>query len=139
MQSFFLYLETDSQLIWNFHYAARHGDIATVDQMLKNGMPVDVRSLDGWTALHEATSHNRTDVVRRLVHERADVNRQERCNKDTPLHWAALHNYTELARLLIDNGADINLKNDVNKTPLDVASEGSGIKSKLRQLQQSAL
>ena len=101
-------------------------------------MPVDVSNVNYWTALHFATRSNRFGVIKHLVHEGADVNREDRF-KDTPLHIAARHNSTEIARLLIDNGADINLKNDVNKTPLDVASEGSGIKSKLRQLQQSAL
>ena len=106
--------------------------------MLREGMPVDVSSGNGFTALHYATLFNRTDVIKRLVDEGADVNRQDRWYKDTPLHLAARDNYTEAVRLLLDNGADINLKNNDNKTPLHVALKGSEIESLLLQLQQSA-
>ena len=101
-------------------------------------MPVDVSDWGGFTALLNATLYNRTDVIERLVLEGADVNRQDRYNKDTPLHFAAQYNKTESVRLLLDNGADINLKNDDNKTPLDVARKGSKIESMFLQLQQSA-
>ena len=40
-------------------------------------MPVDVSDVDGYTALHRATWYNRTDVIKRLVHEGAHVNRQD--------------------------------------------------------------
>ena len=106
--------------------------------MLREGMPVDVSNWNGWTALHNATLYNRTDVIEHLVAEGADVNRQTRYGEDTPLHWATRNNYTEAVRLLLDNGADINLKNDYNKTPLDVARKGSEVESLLLQLQQSA-
>ena len=101
-------------------------------------MPVDVSHGDGWTALHHATLFNRTGVIKRLLHEEADVNRQTRHIEDTPLHWAAEYNKTEAVRLLLDNGADINLKNNKNKTPLDYAHKGSEVESLLLQLQQSA-
>ena len=114
------------------------GDVITVDRMLREGMPVDVSGGNGFTALHYATLFDRTDVIKRLVDEGADVNRQDRWYKDTPLHMAALYNNTEAVRLLLDNGADINLINDGNKTPLHVALKGSEIESLLLQLQQSA-
>ena len=106
--------------------------------MLREGMPVDVSDRDDWTALHSATLFNRTDVIKRLLHEGADVNRQTRNDKDTPLHFAARYNCTEAIRLLLDIGADINLKNYSNKTPLHAADKGSEVESLLLQLQQSA-
>ena len=106
--------------------------------MLREGMPVDVSFEIGRTALHRATAFNQTDVIKRLLHEGADVNRQIRFFKNTPLHMAVQNNSTEAVRLLLDNGADINLKNDDNKTPLDEAHKGSDVESLLLQLQQSA-
>ena len=106
------------------------GDVITVDRMLREGIPVDVSDVGGFTALLNATLFNRTDVIKRLVDEGADVNRQTRYGKDTPLHYAARKNNTEAVRLLLDNGADINLKNNENKTPL--------VEHLLLQLQQSA-
>ena len=100
--------------------------------MLRDGMPVDVCYENGLTALFVATIENRTDVIKHLLHERADVNRQARYTKNTPLHWAARNNNTEVTRMLIDKGADD------NKTALDVADKGSKVERLLMQLQQNA-
>ena len=86
--------------------------------MLRDGIPVDVSDGGDWTALHWAIMYNRTDVVKQLLHEGADVSRQFGYINETPLHYAAQLNNTEAARLLMGNGADINLKNYENKTPL---------------------
>ena len=85
--------------------------------MLRDGISVDVS--DGLTALHYATLSNQIHVIKHLVHEGADVNRQTVVSKDTPSHYAARNNYTEIVQLLLDNNADIKLKNINNKTPLD--------------------
>ena len=106
--------------------------------MLQDGMPADVGGVKGPTALYRATLFNRTDIVKRLLHEGPDVNRQDRY-KDTPLHYAARNNYNEVARLLVDNGADINISNDDNQTPLDEMPKGSEVESLLLQLQKTAL
>ena len=134
----FSYLEPDQRLVHSFTYAASEGDIITVDRFLREGMPVDADDHRSATALRRAIMFNRTDVIKRLVDEGADVNRQTRYGEETPLHLAARHNKTEAVRLLLDNGEDINLKNYSNKTPLDEARKGSEVESLLLQLQQSA-
>ena len=91
----------------------------------------------GWTALHYATGFNRTGVVKQLLHEGADANRQTR-SKDTPLHLATRNNHTEVARLLVLYGADVNIRNERNKTPLDDAEKGTEVERLLLQYQQSA-
>ena len=105
--------------------------------MLQDGMPVDASYVNGWTALHFAAASNRIDVVKLLLLEGADINRQDEF-KDTPLHNAARYNNTEVARLLLDNRADVNIENNDNETPLDKASKGSEVECLLLQLQQSA-
>ena len=98
-------------------------------------MPVDVSDKEGSTALHLASRFNETDVIKHLLLEGANVNRQTRYNKDTPLHWAArLNNKTEAVRILIESGADVNLINDDNKTPLDLVRKGSEVERLLRQV-----
>ena len=89
------------QLVVSFLGAAIDGDVTTVDQTLRNGMPVDVSNDVGQTALRLATMSNRTDTIKHLLHEGAHVNRQTRFNKYTPLHFAARNNYTGVARLLL--------------------------------------
>ena len=61
--------------------------------MLRDGMPVDV-SDEFDTALHLATWFKQTDVIKHLLQEGADVNRQDHWHKDTPLHFAAQYNNT---------------------------------------------
>ena len=112
-----------------------NGDVITVDRLLREGMPVDV-GMNGWTTLHRATLFNRNDVIKRLLHEGADVNSFDTRWEDTPLHKAAQWNYPEAVRLLLDNGADINLKNYDNETPLDVARKGSKVERLLLQVHQ---
>ena len=114
------------------------GDVTTIDRILRDGMPVDVSDVDDRTALHHASMFNQTDVIKHLLHEGANVNRQDRYAKGTPLHYAARNNNTVIARMLIDNGADVNLRNNDNKTPLDVALKGSEVEPLILQVEQSA-
>ena len=113
-------------------------NVTTIDRLLRDGMPVDVSDENGWTALHHASMLNETDVIKHLLHEGANMNRQNRYTKYTPLHLAALDNMTEAVRILIENGADVNLMNYVNQTPLDLARKGSEVERLLMQAQQSA-
>ena len=94
---------------------------------MKDGMPVDVGDGDDWTALHVTTMYNRTEVIKHLLNEGADVNRQDPYTKETPLHWAVCNNSSEAAQMLIENGVDINLINYHNRTPLDYARKGSEV------------
>ena len=90
-------------------------------------MPVDVSGGFGRTALHHASMLNQTDVIKRLLHEGANVNRQTEYDKYTPLHYAARFNSTEAARILIENGAEVNLVNSRNQKPLDLAYKRSKV------------
>ena len=74
VQRFFI-LETDLKLVKSFVHAVNAGEVITVNQMLQEGMPVAV-SVNGQTALHYAIVFNKTDVVKLLLFEGADVNIQ---------------------------------------------------------------
>ena len=124
MQSCSSYLETDGQLVDSFLYGAMNCDIRTVDRILRDGMPVDVRYVDNRKVRNYATRNNRTDIIKHLLHEGADFNRQTPY-KGISLHLTSKYSYTEVARLLIDNGADIKLKNKCNKSQLDRGHNGS--------------
>jgi ankyrin repeat protein len=70
---------------------------------------INDRGLD-WegSALHQACSRNRPEVVRLLLEAGADPNMQNAFRR-TPLFWASEKNLYECAKLLVDHGADINL------------------------------
>ena len=83
-------------------------------------MPVDITDGDGWTALITAAIYNRTDVVRCLLDEGADVNKQNRWGQ-TALHWASRYNQTDVMRMLLQHGARKDIKDNLGRTPIDYA------------------
>ena len=92
--------------------------------MLRAGVPVDIIH-DSWldrTALMFAAQYNRTDVIRLLLQNGADVNRRN-LSGNTAVHWAAGWNKPEAIALLVKHGASINIKNNVGDKPIDDARE----------------
>ncbi len=55
------------------HRAAQRGDLAGVQQLLAEGIPVDTRSTRGDTALMLAAERGHTEIVQALLAARADV------------------------------------------------------------------
>ena len=98
-------------------------------------MPVDVSDEYDRTALHLASMLNQTDVIKHLLHEGANMKRQDRFFKDTPLHEAALYNKAEAAQILIETGAGLNLIDNFKKTALNLARKGSVVERLLMQFQ----
>ncbi|XP_011502231.1 PREDICTED: tonsoku-like protein isoform X2 [Ceratosolen solmsi marchali] len=103
------------------HVACIKGNIATVEKLLEEQHPTDVRDHCGWTPLHEASNHGYVDIVRQLVHAGANVNDPGGTNCDgvTALHDAAANGHTAVVQLLLDNGANPNLLTSSGESALD--------------------
>ena len=90
-----------------------------VSQLLRQGTPVNLRSVNGTTPLMIAALHGSTESVRLLLEYGAEANatNDRGC---TALHWAA----TELdkAQMLLKLGADVNAKSARGNTPLLIAA-----------------
>ena len=99
--------------------AAKNGDVSKVVDMVVAGMPVDIDDGNDSTALTHAVINNRTDVVRYLLNNGADVNKQNRLGW-TALHWASLMNYTDVM-ILLQHGARKDIKDKYGNTPIDLA------------------
>lgn len=113
--------------------AAADGDVVKLEQLLKQGYPIDGRcGFLGWTALHAATDAARVDAARFLLEHGAKLNLHDERGY-TPLHIAGnspvgkgSQKSTEparnaIARLLIDHGADLNARTLHQDTPLHCA------------------
>lgn len=89
--------------------AARAGDRAQVDAMLKAGADVNVSGEESLTPLHEAAKAGHADVVRLLLFRRADPGARDlyRC---TPLFYAAEGGHLVIAKLLFNRGAEVNVR-----------------------------
>src|SRR5260370_10422126 len=105
------------------HDAARDGDLARVQELLKDNRD-RVFSKDDeydWTPLHFATQKGHKDVAELLLANKADVNAKS-IGGETPLHVAALNGQKELAELLLANKADVNSRTIDEQTPLHFAA-----------------
>ncbi|XP_009995262.1 PREDICTED: LOW QUALITY PROTEIN: BRCA1-associated RING domain protein 1 [Chaetura pelagica] len=111
------------------HLASIKGDLATVEQLLKNGADPNVKDNAGWTPLHEACNHGHKEVVELLLQFKALVNTTGYQN-DSPLHDAAKNGHVSIAELLLLHGASCDAVNIFGLRPVDYA-EGEKMKSVL--------
>ena len=81
-------------------------------------MPVDILDEYGETALMNAARSNRTDVVRYLLANGANV--QSRSGS-TALRHASFNNHTDVISVLLQHGASRDIENSVGDTPIDRA------------------
>jgi len=84
------------------HNAARTGNLNRVRALLNQGVPVNARSLTGWTPLHMAAYYGRLNVVEELLKRGARVNPRDHGGR-TPLHFAL---NTRIVHALIKAGAN---------------------------------
>jgi len=68
--------------VGNLLFYSSKGDIAGIQKLLDQGMPVDAADYDGRTALHLAASEGHVAVVNFLLENKADPNPIDR-NGDT--------------------------------------------------------
>ncbi|NWU21388.1 BARD1 protein, partial [Dyaphorophyia castanea] len=111
------------------HVASIKGDLAAVEQLLKNGADPNVKDNAGWTPLHEACNHGHREVVELLLQHRALVNTTGYQN-DSPLHDAARNGHVAIVELLLLHGASRDAVNIFGLRPVDCA-ESEKMKSVL--------
>ncbi|TRM64757.1 ankyrin repeat-containing domain protein [Schizophyllum amplum] len=74
---------------------------------------------DGRTPLHWAASSGAIDIVRYLIDNKAEVDKQDPGGW-TPIHIASSAGWTEVVQELVGAGATVNAKTDKGITPLYV-------------------
>jgi len=131
--------------------AAESGDRADVSRLLDQGAAVDVRAVDGTTALHWGVRADRLDTVRVLLESGADANATDRYGV-TPLYLAAENGNAAVIAALLDAGADVNGVAPIGETALMTAvrtgaldaivlllDRGADIDARDREFEQTAL
>lgn len=102
-----------------FHTACANGDTAEMKSILEKGFEID-QIREGQTGLMVASGRGNIEVVRLVIREGADVNRQG-SQQQTALILASAFGHVEVARVLLQNGADFR-STDTGLTPLMMAS-----------------
>ncbi|MEY9830998.1 ankyrin repeat protein [Sinorhizobium fredii] len=88
-------------------FAARQGDIGTVERLLKSGTKIDETSEQGINALIEAAVAGNTEVARVLIASGADLD-SSTADGLTPASIAIVSGNMELVALLLKGGANAN-------------------------------
>lgn len=120
--------------------AARGGDVAVTELLLKHGALVDLPNEEGVTPLMVAAGYRTSNVDTRgkfrteeqayqvaklLIEAGADVNAAESYGQ-TALFGAATNGWNSLVQLLVDNGADLLHQDMGGRTALDAAQGRAG-------------
>jgi alpha-D-ribose 1-methylphosphonate 5-triphosphate synthase subunit PhnH len=102
--------------------AAGEGDVRALARWAPGRELIIARDADGWTPLHQASYHGKTEAVKALASLGADVN--VRLNDGaTPVYVAAENGQMEVVQALVSLGADVNVPMNDGATPLHVAAQ----------------
>jgi len=101
--------------------AARKSDTATVRALLKKGVDVNIRDIDGTTALYWAAYENNSETAELLIRAGADVKAANRYGV-APLYLACVNGNAGLIEMLLKAGADPNSAGADGETMLMTAS-----------------
>jgi ankyrin repeat protein len=107
------------------HCASASGHWECVQLLCNNGANVNLKNVDGATALFLASQHGHVEVVKCLLQiPTIETNISEEYHNENPLHRAAEEGYTKIAKLLLQHTPTlINLTNKYDYTPLMLAIE----------------
>ncbi|KAI4268394.1 MAG: hypothetical protein L6R35_006770 [Caloplaca aegaea] len=78
-----------------------------VDQLLEDGLHIEIENDDGRTPLHEAAFNGRVELLDGLLAKGAKLDAKDRW-QDTPLDRACLNGHLEVVKFLICRGAEVN-------------------------------
>jgi V8-like Glu-specific endopeptidase len=101
-----------------FFKAAQDGDIAKIDELVKEGLNPIITSDELNTAMHTAATAGKIDVINKLAGFGLNLNAQNE-NGETALHLAAFNNHIGAISELIANGASTLIKDNKGNTAVE--------------------
>lgn len=102
--------------------AASQGDLPMVEQLIAQKADLNLRALNGATALMSATLNGRSKIVQMLINAHADLYQKDN-NGYTALMFAAESGRSDIARMLINAHANPNQKNYRGETAMLMAAK----------------
>eukprot|EP01116_Phalansterium_solitarium_P021585 TRINITY_DN6777_c0_g1_i2.p1 TRINITY_DN6777_c0_g1~~TRINITY_DN6777_c0_g1_i2.p1 ORF type:complete len:472 (-),score=63.31 TRINITY_DN6777_c0_g1_i2:202-1617(-) len=106
------------------HWACVGGHVDIVRMLLETGSDAELRSRDGFTALHSVAQEDHHQVLSLLVDRGAKVDAPNfEDNRNTTLHYAACWGASQCVKILLSRRADVNCQAKDRSTPLSFAAE----------------
>jgi len=109
-----------------FMAAAEEGNIKEIQRLIGEGIDIDSKDEDGFTAIHWAAQEGFEEVTKILIQKGADINSQDE-EGSPPLEVACLYNHFGIVKLLFNHNVDITINND-GYTALHAAATASNPK-----------
>lgn len=108
-----------------FQEAALNGDLDMVENLIREGVNVNVTDAEGRTALMYASFNGHTEIAQKLIRADALAGMRDKAGR-TALLYASTGPFPETVKLLLENNADPNIIDaDEHFTPLmHAAAEG---------------
>lgn len=103
--------------------AVQYGAIDRVKELFDEGFDVNQPDEDTITLLHWAAINNRTNIVRYLLQQKANVDSRGGDLCSTPLHWASRQGHLSSVVLLMNAGADPRIKDAEGCSCIHLASQ----------------
>ncbi|XP_060585014.1 transient receptor potential cation channel subfamily A member 1 homolog isoform X3 [Ruditapes philippinarum] len=104
--------------------AACYGHAKSVELLINRGADMSVEDKNDRTAVYLAAEEDQLDVLEVLLRhnkEKYMVNHRDECSNG-PLHIASKLGHLRIVKCLLNNGADLFCKNDMEQTPIHMAS-----------------
>ena len=106
-----------AKLIEQRREAILNDNIDEMEEILKQGMPVNIQDNLGWTALHEAVVEQDFYMVKFLLDHGANPNIKEN-HGETALHKAAKNAFISILQLLLNHGANADIEDQIGETAI---------------------
>lgn len=101
----------------NLLLAAYNNHINNAETLIKQGVDINFKNINGFTALMYAAQCGNEEIVQMLIDAGANVNIQDSIG-DTALIYAANNSNETIVQMLIDAGIDVNIKNKIGNSAL---------------------
>ena len=112
----------------NIWEVAGAGGIASVLQLIKQGVDISARAADGSTPLHCAARTGHSELVRQLLEHGANISSQNDKGR-TALHEAAVDDRLDAMKMLLDWGADALILDTDGRSVCHLLMRSGGVQS----------
>jgi len=102
-------------------FATADGNEEVVQWLIAQQADVDMQSVSGWAALHDAANYGHLRIMKMLIDAHATIDMKNN-DRESPLTRAVLSGQSDALQMLIDCGAKIDdADNEMKWTPLMLA------------------